>query len=88
VVQYSGPRPKRPADCDLDWQPVASISTRGRATIFSCAGDTLQGDYPTVGYGSTWKRGTIVCTVAKTGVTCKNRSKFGFLVSRGSIKQV
>jgi hypothetical protein len=88
VLEYTGSRPKVPSDCDLDWQPGAAMADRGRASIFVCAGDTIVDDYPVVGYGSTWKKVGITCTVAKSGVTCRNRTRSGFFLSRSSIKRI
>jgi hypothetical protein len=88
VLEYEGPVPPVPNDCDLDWQPGAAMSDRSRAQIFVCAGDTIVDNYPIVGYGSTWKKGGVTCSIAKTGVTCRNRTKKGFFLSRAVIKRV
>lgn len=89
VLEFDGKKPKKPADCDLDWSPQASLGRTGKAEIFACRGDTSLQQFPLVlKYGAAWKRGPYVCLVAQSGVTCRNGSKRGFHVSRGSIKAV
>ena len=85
--EFSGKIPKRPADCDLDWVPGASVDARGRVSVFSCQGDTNQSpDNKKLSYGKSVKSGVFTCTSAVTGVTCKVKSGRGFLVSRSVIK--
>jgi hypothetical protein len=87
VLEFGGKAPRKPADCDLDWSPQASLGRTGKAEIFACRGDTsLQQFPPVLKYGAVWKRGPYVCSVAQSGVTCRNGSKRGFYVSRSSIK--
>ncbi len=72
--------PKRPADCDFDWEDIGLAQTGKAYTV--CAGDTIAGAYPALAYGKTWKRGVFTCTSAKTGVTCRNPSRRGFRISK------
>ena len=72
--------PKRPADCDFDWEDIG-LGQTGRAYTV-CAGDTVAGAYPLLAYGKTWKRGVFTCTSAKSGVTCRNPSRRGFRISK------
>lgn len=72
--------PKRPANCDFDWEDIGLAETGRAYTV--CAGDTVAGNYPSVAYGATWKRGVFTCTSAKSGVTCRNPSRRGFRVSK------
>ncbi len=85
--KYDGRGPARPADCDFDWIPGASLGRTGRAELFGCVSDSVQSDWPVARYGTTWKRGSFSCTVEKTGVTCTNRSKIGFFLSRRLIRR-
>jgi hypothetical protein len=33
-------------------------------------------------YGKTWRHGSMRCTSTKKGLTCRNKSKHGFFLSR------
>ncbi len=89
VKGYTGKRPNKPSSCDFDWAPGAYITSSGKAQVFLCISDTVRDERnPTLAYGSTWKRGTFACTVAQSGVTCRNAKKSGFVVSRASIKRI
>ena len=89
VGTFTGKAPAKPSDCDLDWTAQAGIGKSGAASLFGCRGDTSWWpDAPVLNYGSTWKKGPFSCSIAKTGVTCKNTSKKGFFVSKSSIKRV
>ncbi len=72
--------PKRPATCDFDWEDVAVSATGKSFTV--CAGDSIEGNFPVLAYGATWKRGVFTCTSAKSGVTCRNPSRRGFRISK------
>lgn len=72
--------PKRPAACDFDWEDVAVNATGRSYTV--CAGDSIEGNFPVLAYGKTWKRGVFTCTSAKSGVTCRNPSRRGFRISK------
>ena len=71
----------KPADCELDWGSDVELNATGRPSGV-CAGDTIQGQYRTVNYGVTWRRGPFACTPATTGLTCRNLSKHGFTISK------
>jgi hypothetical protein len=89
VKSYSGKRPSKPKSCEFDWAPGAYLTGSGKAQVFLCISDTVQDDrHPTLAYGSTWKRGAFVCSIAQSGVTCRNSKKAGFFVSRATIKRV
>ncbi len=72
--------PKRPASCDFDWEDIAVSATGKSFTV--CAGDSIEGNFPVLAYGATWKRGVFTCTSAKSGVTCRNPSRRGFRISK------
>jgi hypothetical protein len=89
VASYSGKRPTKPSSCEFDWAPGAYLPSNSKAQVFLCISDTVRDERnPTLEYGSTWKRGTFVCSIAQSGVTCRNAKKSGFFVSKGSIKRV
>ena len=62
------------------------LGVTGRVQVPSCAGDP--GPYVNVdrarvlGYGKTWSGGGLRCTSAEAGLTCRNKSGHGFLLSR------
>ena len=76
------PKPPRPKSCDLDWAYGYEMSVTGRAHTF-CAGDTALNPRASVlAYGRTFRRGGFTCTSRTTGLTCRNLSGHGFLLSR------
>jgi hypothetical protein len=76
------PRPPRPAACELDWGFGLGLGRVGRARVV-CAGDTVfDPGAPVLAYGSTWRRGGIVCASRAAGLTCENASGRGFFLSR------
>ena len=88
----TGLRPKPPytARCrelGLDYNADRiSLEATGRASPSSCAGDAgpLLGarGARVLGYGKTWSGGGITCRSAFSGLTCRNRSGHGFVLSR------
>ena len=53
-----------------------------------------RGDFPgfatpprTLGYGDTWKRPGIRCTMSKIALTCRNRDGHGFRIQRGDVRR-
>ncbi len=86
---YTGTTPRRPKDCEFDWNALPEIREKGKATLFACVSDTRWWiDAPVVKYGSTWKYGPFRCSVATTGVTCTNLSGRGFTLRRSSVKAI
>jgi hypothetical protein len=75
-------KPKRPADCDLEYGQAFMMDSRGGAERI-CYGDALTDKVlPVIGYGEVWQRGGFTCTVEQTGVTCSNADRHGFSLSR------
>jgi uncharacterized protein DUF6636 len=75
-------RPKRPADCDLEYGQAFMMNTKGGAERI-CYGDALTDKVlPVVPYGGVWQRGGFTCTSEQTGVTCFNADRHGFSLSR------
>jgi len=85
IQQRSWSPPPKPRSCPVDWGAGLVLGATGRGRIL-CAGDTVQappGDpYPVLGYGRTLKVGAIACRSARSGLTCTNRQRHGFLLSR------
>jgi hypothetical protein len=80
VVGSTAKLPKRPTSCDFDWGDIAVKATGKSYTV--CAGDSIEGTYPVLAYGQTWKRSGFTCTSARSGVTCRNTAKHGFRITK------
>ncbi len=79
----SGLKPRPTRHCDVDWTG-ASMGPRGKAGP-TCAGDTVYDPHaPVLAYGRTWSYGGVSCTSRATGLTCRNRDRHGFFLSRQS----
>lgn len=72
-------------DCELDSGDSLGMRATGRAS-WVCHGDTILGQGPVLGYGSTWRAGPFTCRVERSGVTCRNRQQHGFTLSRASYR--
>ncbi len=76
-------KPRRPADCDLDYGSAFGMNAKGAAARV-CHGDTVMDPrLPVLGYGEVWQRGGFTCTSEQSGVTCFNAERRGFSLSRG-----
>ena len=84
-------RPSKPARCDLDWAPTDLELSNRHVAVGSCRGDIgpLCGPYSgsactTLAYGHSVNIGTIRCTSATRGVTCRYRTapRIGFRIAR------
>jgi hypothetical protein len=75
-------RPRRPADCDLDYGHAFEISVKGSAGRI-CAGDTVMDpSLPVLAYGEVWQRAGFTCRSEQTGLTCFNAMQKGFSLAR------
>lgn len=85
IQQRSWSPPPKPKSCELDWGSGFVLGATGRAR-FICAGDTVQAPpddpYPTLAYGKSLKVGAITCSSATSSLTCRNRQRHGFVLSR------
>ncbi|MGY3031515.1 hypothetical protein ACVIIV_000685 [Bradyrhizobium sp. USDA 4354] len=76
-------RPRRPADCELDYGNAFEMSAKGAAGRI-CAGDTVMNpSLPALAYGEVWQRGGFTCRSEQTGLTCFNAMQRGFSLARG-----
>jgi uncharacterized protein DUF6636 len=81
---------RRPANCDLDWDPQTLNLGGRKASVGSCRGDIgplcVDPADPcfTLAYGRSVDIGPIRCTSATAGVTCRYRTRprIGFLIAR------
>lgn len=64
-------RPRRPADCELDWGHAFEISAKGAASRI-CAGTVMDPLLPVLAYGEVLQRGGFTCQSEQTGLTCFN----------------
>ena len=62
---------------------VWAMFERGRVQVGFVKGDPAT-DYPKLAYGKAWTWHGIRCRSARTGLTCRNRSRHGFFLSRAS----
>ena len=75
-------RPRRPADCDLDYGGAFEMNAKGPA-VRLCHGDTVMDPrLPVLGYDEVWQRGGFTCKSERTGVTCFNTDRRGFSLAR------
>ena len=75
-------KPRRPADCDLDYGGAFEMNAKGPAARI-CHGDTvMDGSLPVLAYGEVWQRGGFTCKSEQSGVTCFNADRRGFSLAR------
>ena len=75
-------RPRRPADCELEWGNAFEMSAKGAAGRI-CAGDTVMDpSLPVLAYGEVWQRAGFTCRSEQTGLTCFNAMQRGFSLAR------
>ncbi|MCK1363405.1 hypothetical protein IVB47_02830 [Bradyrhizobium sp. 62] len=75
-------RPRRPADCELEWGNAFEMSAKGAAGRI-CAGDTIMDpSLPVLAYGEVWQRAGFTCRSEPTGLTCFNAMQRGFSLAR------
>ena len=75
-------RPRRPADCELDYGGAFEMNAKGAAARI-CHGDTVMDkSLPVLGYGEVWQRGGFTCKSEQTGITCFNADRRGFSLAR------
>ncbi|PJG51893.1 hypothetical protein CVM73_28280 [Bradyrhizobium forestalis] len=76
-------RPRRPADCELDYGHAFEMSAKGTAGRI-CAGDTvMDASLPVLAYGEVWQRAGFTCRSEQVGLTCFNAVQRGFSLARG-----
>ncbi|HLO86709.1 MAG TPA: DUF6636 domain-containing protein [Nostocaceae cyanobacterium] len=74
--------PTKPKDCPLDWGNAFAMNLTGKPSRI-CHGDTIYNpEHPVLKYGQTWRKNGFVCTSKTTGVTCTNRNKKGWELSK------
>jgi hypothetical protein len=75
-------KPRRPADCDLDYGGAFEMNAKGNAARL-CHGDTVMDQsLPVLGYGEVWQRGGFTCKSEQSGITCFNADRRGFSLAR------
>jgi hypothetical protein len=75
-------RPRRPADCELEWGNAFEMSAKGNAGRI-CAGDTIMDpSLPVLAHGEVWQRAGFTCRSEQTGLTCFNAMQRGFSLAR------
>lgn len=88
--------PKKPADCDLDFDPFEiglssdTVGSKAKTTVTvgGCRGDIgptcSTGDCYTLNYGDSRTVGNVTCTSRRTGITCVSITgkRKGFVAAR------
>ena len=75
-------KPRRPADCDLEWGDAFEMNAKGPAARI-CHGDTaLDPTLPVLAYGEVWQRGGFTCKSEPSGLICFNADRHGFSLAR------
>ena len=85
--------PAKPAACDLDWSPTEVQLGRTAVSVGQCRGDVGPRCYSGGGactllaYGRSITIGTIRCSSAATGITCRRTTgrRPGFRVAREAV---
>jgi hypothetical protein len=77
------PLPPRPKACgDAVWGAGYAMRQTGRPHVL-CITDTIYDPKARLlAYGTTWRGGGFTCTSKTTGLRCRNRSGYGFFLSR------
>jgi hypothetical protein len=86
--------PPRPKACDLDWMPYEVQLTGQHVTVGGCRGDigprcgASGGACSVLAYGRSVSVGTIRCSSAATGLTCRRTAgskRAGFRLARQNV---
>jgi len=71
------------SEADARGQKLWSMQTRGRVSVGYFMSNVAT-EYPVLRYGRSWTWHAFRCTSRRTGLTCKNLSGHGFVLSRQS----
>ena len=90
IRKTSAKKPPRPRACRFDWGTAYGLTRTGKGRGI-CASDTALPDPNRPGrilrYGKSIRvNARITCTSRRTGLTCRNTKKHGFLLSKQKIK--
>jgi hypothetical protein len=78
--------PPRPADCEFDYGQGIGMGV-GEKAEFVCAGDTAMGNGAPLAYGQSLTKGSLSCSSAEAGITCKDTTTgHGFTIAREAYK--
>jgi hypothetical protein len=75
-------KPRRPADCELDYGGAFEMNAKGPATRLGHGDTVMDKSLPVLGYGEVWQRGGFTCTSEQAGITCFNADRRGFSLAR------
>lgn len=86
VYEHTWKVPPKPADCDLDWGSIATLTAGRKATMGACASDAAGGG-PALAYDHAIRVGTLQCASYRTGVECVQiGTTHGFFISKASYR--
>lgn len=78
--------PAEPADCDLDWIPLAAWVSADGTDLGDCRGDAFAPDAQRLEYGQALSVGDVVCRSDASGVTCEHLpTRSGFTIARSGL---
>lgn len=82
IKENTAKLPPQPKNCPLDWGNAFGMNLTGKPDRI-CHGDTIiSPEYPILKYGQTWRKNGFTCTSKTTGLTCTNRNKKGWELSK------
>jgi hypothetical protein len=78
----------RPRNCPsfTDYGQGLFVTRRSSRGGVVCAGDTALGGKLILRYGHSISRGTIRCSSARAGITCRNAKGHGFFIARSTYR--
>ena len=92
IGQSSATPPRRPASCRFDWGSAYVIGPKAARGRGLCASDSLLPSpgqrIRILGYGKriSFGRRALTCVSRRSGLTCVNRGRHGFFLSRKRIR--
>lgn len=90
ILEKDWTPPPKPRTCPVDWGDGTVVTARGKRGVYLCAGDTIRHPpgkpYRVLAYGRSLRVASITCRSAKSGMTCTNLKKHGFLLSRERVR--
>jgi hypothetical protein len=81
------PRVKRPKGCEFDFGGTLVLLLKGRTRI-GCVSDAISPVQRVLRYGQTWRAGPFTCKLTRAGLTCTNKGKRGFFLSKKAWRRI
>ncbi|MDX1902379.1 MAG: DUF6636 domain-containing protein [Gammaproteobacteria bacterium] len=75
--------PPKPRDCEFDWGQGFEIDNKQMNGYRICISDSVMDEsLPILGYSETWQLKGFTCKLERSGLTCFNEFRHGFIISR------